>query len=186
MELAPVSVADGTSDLDNCTSVIRFLSVRYADLLDSQALEFVRTFERPPQPARALLVRMMMRKRILFRARQLVYEEIGDATVAARALVDRGWIDANPPLTVDELFQVLTLKELRSCLPVPAYALRGCKAAMLERSRRWLPEVRVFAGWCRGSSETVYRLTLSIDRSESSWRSTAGQSAPLSRILSFA
>ena len=53
----------------NFERALAWLAERYDDLLDAHEHGFLRDFAALPQPSRALLVRMLMRKGTLFRAR---------------------------------------------------------------------------------------------------------------------
>lgn len=61
----------------NFERALAWLAERYDDLLDAHEHGFLRDFAALPQPSRALLVRMLMRKGTLFRASRLSYDEIG-------------------------------------------------------------------------------------------------------------
>ena len=63
----------------------------------------------------ALLVRMVMRKGPWFRASKLVYEEIPRTTEAAAPL-EMGWISADAPMELAELFGLHTKPELLKIL----------------------------------------------------------------------
>jgi len=69
--------------LDNFQRVLDWIGERYADLLIGEEHAFIATFPRLSQPARALFVRMVMRKGTLFRASKLNYAEIGCPRAAA-------------------------------------------------------------------------------------------------------
>jgi len=61
----------------NFERALAWLAERYDDLLDEREHGFLRDFAVLPQPSRALLVRMLMRKGALFRVSRLAYDEIG-------------------------------------------------------------------------------------------------------------
>ena len=63
--------------LDNFQAVLDWIAQRYTDLLTDEEQAFIAAFPALPQPARALFVRMVMRKGDLFRASKLRYAEIG-------------------------------------------------------------------------------------------------------------
>src|SRR5690606_4378658 len=100
--------------LHNFQRALQVVASRCADLLDPAEQEFIRQFAMLPQAAQALFVRMAMRRGPWFRASRLVYEEIPDVPAAAGALAERGWLDAAAPMTLDELFGLCTLPELRA------------------------------------------------------------------------
>ena len=63
--------------LENFRQVLAWVSRHHSDLLDETELAFIERFALLPQPSQALLVRMVMRKGMLFRASKLRYPEIG-------------------------------------------------------------------------------------------------------------
>ncbi|MBU0562943.1 MAG: VRR-NUC domain-containing protein, partial [Gammaproteobacteria bacterium] len=63
--------------LENFRQVLAWVSRHHSDLLDETELAFIERFALLPQPSQALLVRMVMRKGMLFRASKLHYPEIG-------------------------------------------------------------------------------------------------------------
>jgi hypothetical protein len=106
--------------LDNFERVLDWIARRYDDLLLDEEQAFIAAFGALPQPARALFVRMVMRKGDLFRASKLDYPEIGCPLAAAQALLPTGWIALDPAVSLDELFDLLAKPEL-----VAAFGLNG-------------------------------------------------------------
>ncbi|CAB3698143.1 Fanconi-associated nuclease 1 [Paraburkholderia sediminicola] len=98
--------------LQNFERALAWLTERYDDLLDAHEHGFLRDFAALPQPSRALLVRMLMRKGTLFRASRLSYDEIGCPLQAVAPLAMLGWVDTEPVLTLDDLFALTTRPEL--------------------------------------------------------------------------
>ncbi|MFM0360655.1 VRR-NUC domain-containing protein [Paraburkholderia sediminicola] len=96
----------------NFERALAWLAARYDDLLDAHEHGFLRDFAALPQPSRALLVRMLMRKGTLFRASRLSYDEIGCPLQAVAPLAMPGWVDTEPVLTLDDLFALTTRPEL--------------------------------------------------------------------------
>src|SRR5689334_19764703 len=94
--------------LDNFQRVLDWIGERYSDLLADEEKTFLAAFATLPQPSRALFVRMVMRKGTLFRASKLNYAEIGCPVEAARRLQATGWIELDPVLSLDTLFEVLS------------------------------------------------------------------------------
>ena len=58
--------------------------------------DFFARFAQLPEPAQALLVRLVMRRGPWFRAGKLAYEEIGDIHTAAAPLLGPGWLMPRP------------------------------------------------------------------------------------------
>ncbi len=86
--------------LNNFMQVLDWLEHRYADVLSVEEQAFIRDFSRLPRESRALLVRMVMRKGVHFRAGKLNYVEIGPIASAAEPLLAAGWIDEVSPLHI--------------------------------------------------------------------------------------
>ena len=87
--------------LDNFQRVLDWIGERYRDLLLEDELAFLAAFPALPQNARALFVRMVMRKGNLFRASKLVYAEIGCPVEASSHLLATGWVEADPTMSLD-------------------------------------------------------------------------------------
>ncbi|WP_233236804.1 VRR-NUC domain-containing protein [Bordetella sp. LUAb4] len=120
--------------LRNFTFALAWIAERYGDLLDDAELAFLSDYAGLPQPSQALLVRMVMRKGPYFRADSLHYAEIGDPMIAAAPLLDLGWLDADPVMTLDALFSVLRQAELLRLFAGAAPG-RPSKARLLEHLR---------------------------------------------------
>lgn len=102
--------------LTNFRFVLAWVGERHADLLSVDERDFIDQFERLPRESQALLVRMVMRKGELFRLSKLRYAEIGDSAESMAPLIALGWVDSDPVIRVDELFNQLRLAELRQVL----------------------------------------------------------------------
>jgi len=104
--------------LKNMETVVAWVATHHVDLLLEPERACLRDFFELPRPSRALLTRMVMRSGDLFRADKLNYPELGSPEAEAMdKLVSGGWLDTDPLLTLDELFRLFTLAELR-----PAFA----------------------------------------------------------------
>lgn len=158
--------------LTNFEQALAWLGERYDDVLDDGEHAFLRHFAALPQASRALLVRMLMRKGPDFRASKLVYDEIGCTLAAAAPLVELGWVDPAPPLTLDDIFDLTTKAELLRMFPT----LAGCASA---RKPDWLDYLRAdadanadadadanadaarpFGAWFPDSGDRVLRVTV--------------------------
>jgi hypothetical protein len=133
--------------LDNFQRVLDWIVDRYSDLLTEDERAFIATFPILPQPARALFVRMVMRKGELFRATKLNYPEIGCPMAAAEALLPTGWIGIDPVLSLDELFDLLTKPELATVFPLPPAQKSARKAEQLAFLRENCGDPRSFSAW---------------------------------------
>lgn len=142
--------------LDNFHRVLDWISERYSTLLMQEEQEFIRSFTALSQPSRALLVRMVMRKGELFRASKLRYDEIGCTQEAAQALVQLGWIDNRPLLTLEQLFALLTKTEIAQAFRLSNSQER--KADLLDALRMEFSEARHFDAWHPEAGECVYQV----------------------------
>lgn len=134
--------------LDNFQRVLDWIVLRYGDLLSSDEHAFIAAFPALPQAARALLVRMVMRKGELFRATKLNYPEIGCPVAAAHDLLPTGWVVSDPVLSLDELFDLLTKPELERLFALAPHQKATRKADQREILRAAFDTARPFSAWC--------------------------------------
>ncbi|MGH8856308.1 MAG: VRR-NUC domain-containing protein, partial [Telluria sp.] len=144
--------------LDNFQRVLDWISERYRDLLAEDELAFLAAFPQLPQNARALFVRMVMRKGNLFRASKLVYAEIGCPVEAARHLLATGWVEANPSLTLDELFDLLSKPEIADAFGPHLLQKNARKGEQLEALRPQFGDSRPFLDWYRDCADVALRI----------------------------
>ncbi|WP_297844791.1 VRR-NUC domain-containing protein [Pseudomonas sp.] len=144
--------------LINFQHVLEWITARYADVLDSNERQFINDFLGLPQAAQGLLVRMVMRKGTLFRASKLSYEEIGDPTSAVQPLLEKGWVDPQPYISLDELFVLLRKAELMSCLRAHGLKNSEKKVDVLEKLRGFYPDPQSMKQWHSAFDEPVYGL----------------------------
>ncbi|MFM0339637.1 VRR-NUC domain-containing protein [Paraburkholderia fungorum] len=156
----------------NFERALAWLAERYDDLLDAHEHAFLRDFAALPQSSRALLVRMLMRKGTLFRASRLTYDEIGCPLQAAAPLAALGWVDAEPPLTLDDLFALTTRPELLLVFADTIALIPGAKglrkADLLETLRPFhstgdndeAAAARTLAAWHRQSQDRVLHVAI--------------------------
>ncbi|MDH4573433.1 VRR-NUC domain-containing protein [Salinicola acroporae] len=148
--------------LANFRRVLDWLTSRYADVLSVDEAAFIDDFERLPQPSQALLVRMIMRRGVDFRASRLDYVEIGDTRAAAGPLIAAGWIEEGAPLSPEALFALTTRPEIAAhlggwlaTLGVSRSAAKGAWLAVLQSAS---PEPRPLAEWAPKLEDRHYRL----------------------------
>nr|WP_277627212.1 VRR-NUC domain-containing protein [Burkholderia stabilis] len=146
--------------MTNFERALAWLGERYDDLLDLQEQAFVRDFALLPQASRALLVRMLMRSGSDFRASKLVYDEIGCTLDAAAPLVELGWVDPAPALTLDELFALSTKADLLRSFPSLAAHAGERKPEWLERLRPAHDAAQPLDAWCAQAGDRVLRVTV--------------------------
>jgi len=144
--------------LDNFQRVLDWIGERYGDLLDDGEHAFLAGFPSLPHNARALFVRMVMRKGNLFRASKLSYAEIGCPVEAAGHLLGTGWIEADPELTLDELFELLSKPELADAFGAQLPRKTARKEEQLDALRPVFPEVRRFSGWHPACPDVAWRI----------------------------
>ncbi|WLI90688.1 VRR-NUC domain-containing protein [Massilia sp. R2A-15] len=144
--------------LDNFQRVLDWIGERYSDLLADEEKTFLSVFATLPQPSRALFVRMVMRKGTLFRASKLNYAEIGCPVEAARRLQATGWIELDPVLSLDALFDVLSKPEIGAAfhLSLPEQSAR--KADQLAALRAGFGDPRRFSAWYRDCTDHVFHI----------------------------
>lgn len=146
--------------LDNFQTVLDWVGERYGDLLAVHEFAFIETFPRLPRASRALLVRMIMRKGTLFRASKLRYAEIGPPRDAVGPLVERGWVDAAPELSLEELFALSTKAEITTAFEAHLVTPGVRKPALLEALTPSFTDARRFDAWYTATDDCVYALTL--------------------------
>ena len=144
--------------LDNFQRVLDWIGERYRDLLVDDELAFVAAFPTLPRNARALFVRMVMRKGNLFRASKLVYAEIGCPVEASRELLASGWVEADPVLSLDELFDLLSKPEIAAAFGSQLPQKNARKGEQLEALREQFADSRPFSSWCRDSEDLSLRI----------------------------
>lgn len=144
--------------LDNFQRVLDWIGERYDDLLADEERGFLSTFPALPRPSRALFVRMVMRKGSLFRASKLNYAEIGCPVEASRHLLPTGWVEADPELTLDELFELLSKPEVAAVFRLPQHQKNARKAEQLEALRADFADPRRFSDWYRDCPDGALRI----------------------------
>jgi hypothetical protein len=139
--------------LDNFRVMLETLRARDADVLAPQELEFMDHFSRLEKSSQALLVRMIMRKGPLFRADRLRYAEIGDTGAAIQPLIDRGWVEDKPTLTLADVFRLFGKADVAAYLGLDARRAKESKAALWRVCKRGSASRRSTSGarrrWAR-------------------------------------
>jgi hypothetical protein len=111
-----------------------------------------------PQASRALFVRMVMRKGTLFRASKLNYAEIGCPVEAARHLLSTGWIETDPVLTIDTLFEILSKPEIGALFGLALHQKGARKSDQLAALRAGFGDARRFSAWHRDCGDQVFQI----------------------------
>ncbi|RTQ97811.1 VRR-NUC domain-containing protein [Halomonas nitroreducens] len=158
------SLADPFYYLANFQYVLDWVGGRHGDLLSDTERAFLDAFPCLPRASRALLVRMVMRKGEHFRTSRLAYAEIGATADALAPLLAAGWVDADPPLSLDELFRQLRLPELRQALAeeiaAAGLAAGSAKAVLQAALAPRLTRPRRLADWWPAAPDAVVRLAV--------------------------
>ena len=128
--------------LNNFMQVLDWLEQRFADVLSVDEQRFIHEFKRLPRESQALLVRMVMRKGVHFRASKLHYDEIGDTGCAVGPLLALGWVDERMPLAVEALFEVLLKGEILQAFGPVIDQPKGRKADWLPRYASSFPRCK--------------------------------------------
>ncbi|MNR83819.1 VRR-NUC domain protein [compost metagenome] len=149
--------------LENFQRVLDWIAQRYSDLLLDEERHFIEQFPTLPQSSRALLVRMVMRKGDLFRASKLSYAEIGCPDDAAKPLLELGWLQADPPLQIEQLFGLLRKAELANVLRLSTASRSASKSALLEQLRHEFPDAQPLTQWAVAEGvidDVIYQVQL--------------------------
>jgi hypothetical protein len=146
--------------LENFHFVLAWVLQRYSDLLEPDEVDFIKQFTKISVQSQALLVRMVMRKGDLFRASKLTYEEIGDTEEAARSLIDQGWLQIDPWISLEQLFHLLTKKEFAQALSL-ARDKTAKKIDLLESAQANKYGPRRFSEWSSTPTDVLYEVRVS-------------------------
>lgn len=148
--------------LTNFRFVLAWVRERHADLLSVGERDFLDQFDNLPRDSQALLVRMVMRKGELFRLSKLRYAEIGDHAAAVMPLITLGWVDSDPVINIDELFNQLRLAELRQVLAKESRAAglgaSSAKTVLYETLASQLTKPKQLCQWWPDATDSVMRL----------------------------
>jgi hypothetical protein len=145
--------------LENFCTALACLRQRYEDLLNESEHAFIARFHELPRESAALLVRMIGRKGDLFRSSKLGYSEIGCPSVAAAALIEIGWVDQRPILTLAELARLLRKSELQRAFNISGSMCFARKSELLQHMGAAAPP-QALADWWPDAPDVVYRLVV--------------------------
>ena len=146
--------------LHNFRKALAWIGDRHADLLDAREEAFLRAFDKLDWSAQALLVRMIMRKGVHFRASKLNYEEIGCCRQAAAALIANGWVLDDAPLSLDTLLALLRKDEIVASFARQLSDRRARKDELLAQLAVHFEDSQPFASWCPTLDDALYSLTI--------------------------
>lgn len=148
--------------LHNFCQALDWIRQRYSDLLTPAERDFVQQFDGLPQPAQALLVRMLMRRGPWFRTSKLRYEEIGDPALAAAPLLALDWLLADAVMDVTTLFDLHTRAELQTLLRDHASSLQQRKQDWLQALLAQEVPPRTYVQWHPQATEEAWLLSDAI------------------------
>lgn len=146
--------------LNNFRQVLDWLELRYADVMSETEHTFIRDFKALPRASQGLLVRMVMRKGVHFRAGKLNYVEIGDIAEAAQPLLGHGWIDEHAPLALAELFDVLLKAEILQAFAAFIEQPKGRKDDWLPVLAEQFADTRSLRDWAPLLDDRLFSLTI--------------------------
>jgi hypothetical protein len=145
--LTPTSLDDPLYYLRNAEQVIRLCLSQYDDLLLADEVDALERLLSLDLPARALLIRMVMRKGTLFRNDALQYEEVPDLDKAITALADAGLVQAQPRLSLEALCQLSRRDECRALaqqlLPDATFAASSRKTDLVTTLLNAFPDTQL-------------------------------------------
>ena len=144
--------------LSNMDTIVSWVADHHSDLLTDRERNRLSAFASLATGPRALLTRMVMRTGELFRADKLRYSELPVPELEAlRVLVQAGWLDPAPELSLDDLFRLFTLAELRPMfgdwLQQQGYPKTLGKAQMRELLAEPFNAPRALGAWLPGGGE---------------------------------
>jgi hypothetical protein len=146
--------------LENFCTALAWLRQRYGDLLNEAEQVFIARFHELPRESAALLVRMIGRKGDLFRTSKLGYSEIGCPSAAAAALIEIGWVDCQPTLTLAELGRLLRKSELQRAFNIAGVAGCARKAELLTYKSADSTPAQALAAWWPEAPDVIFRLVI--------------------------
>lgn len=134
--LTSTSLDDPLYYLRNAEQVIRLCLSQYDDLLLADEVKALKRLLSLDLPARALLIRMVMRKGTLFRTDALRYDEVPDLGGAIEALALSGLVETQPKLSLQAMCQLSRRDECRALaqqlLPDATFAASSRKTDLVN------------------------------------------------------
>ena len=144
--------------LRNFQAVVEWMAIRYHDFLPVPERNFLGLFPSLPKLSQALLVRMVMRTRVLFRRADLGYAEVPNLADAIDPLVACGWVAARPRLKVEDLGRASSKTQLIEIFPNAGLNTRMSKASMIAICAAMYPQAGSIDEWSGGRAEQVFLL----------------------------
>ncbi|WP_199457900.1 MULTISPECIES: VRR-NUC domain-containing protein [unclassified Marinobacter] len=146
--------------LENMDMLVAWVADHHGDLLTEAERIRLAAFTGLEIGPRALLTRMVMRTGELFRADKLRYPELPvPEAEALKLLVQKGWLNSAPELSLDDLFRLFTLAELKPIfggwLQQQGYPKTLGKAQMRELLAEPFSEPRPLRDWLPDDGEAA-------------------------------
>lgn len=165
----PTSIQADLNDplyyLRNAHTLINWVSQRHGDLLDQHECDQLERFRSVPEPAQALLIRMVMRRGEYFRTDQLEYAELADINRLLGLLADAELIQPDPQLNTDELGSLLRKAELWQLCATLAPDSPPSRSLRKQELQDWLSTHyearRLFSHWLPDAGFEVVALNIS-------------------------
>ena len=144
--------------LENMDILVAWVADHHSDLLTGQERDRLAAYAALNTGPRALLTRMVMRAGDLFRADKLRYPELPVPEADSfKVLVQNGWLDKDPDLSLNDVFRLFTLAELRPVfgpwLQQQGYPKTPGKAQMRELLAEPFSAPRPLRGWLTGPGD---------------------------------
>lgn len=141
--------------LTNFHTLASFVTDAYQDILSPEELRWYEQLTSSPESAQRLFIRLITRKRSVFRLSRLKYPEIEDLSFACRTLSTRGLVCIDPPDNIETLVREFTKPELARYLNIrgagsisrvamvsqlldAAEGERRCSAQILQQADKWI------------------------------------------------
>ncbi len=121
---SPPTVLPDNYYLDNFNTLVEFVAEHYWQLLNNEEQSFYRRYQSLDTPAQRLYIRLLSRRKSLFRQSKLHYEEIGHLDQAAIRLEQAGLVAIDPQLDIETLLQLFTRTDIQHALGVKSQSGR--------------------------------------------------------------
>jgi hypothetical protein len=123
-----------------------------------------------------MFVRMVIRKGNLFRAGKLHYDEIGDVQAALAPLLALGWVERDPCITIEQLFDLLPKGDIAL-----AFSLSAREKALRKADQLALLRLRLSGQLQQSSTQEPMQAVDACTQRFSNWHPTSDE--PVYKIL---
>lgn len=147
MKAAPIELPEKYY-LDYFRMLLEHVQKQYAGILSASEKCFIRSFEKLPEDAQCLFIRLANRRGLFFRMHKIQYQEIEDADAALQLLLRRKYFTKLSLYDADEIALVLhtfTKPELLLLVkdivekPQLSQLRKMKKPELMEAMRQWIP-----------------------------------------------